>query len=299
VSDNPFRRRAISTPGERADPARRGPASAFGSVVLHVLAIAVLVRIAIVPFSWIDFAGRAAKPEETHIDYVRTAADTGSVRKAGGDNRRVTDVPPAAPIVAPSAIPTELPPEPPKPAAPVPAAPEGGSGPVVGHGGPTRGITPEFNDARIWAPTDPAYVRPKTTPEKLDSAIAMRWQHLQDSLKALGTQRADGDWSWNGKDGKKYGIDQKYIHLGNFSIPTALLALLPLNVQGNPTTYNNARRFMATRAEILSQEARSVRDQEFNDAVKELRERSQKERAAKAKEDATIPDAPPPVKIIP
>ena len=299
MTEQPHRRRAITTPGERVDPARRGPASATGSVVLHVLAIAVLVRVAIVPFSWINFAGRAAKPEETHVDYVRTAADTGAKRKAGGDNRRVTNVAPAAPIVSPSAIPSALPPEPPKAVpAPVPA-PEGGNGPVVGRGGPTRGITPEFNDARIWAPTDPAYVPPKTKTEKLDSAIATRIQRLQDSLKALGVQRADGDWSWNGKDGKKYGIDQKYIHLGNFSIPTALLALLPLNVQGNPSTYNNARHFMATRAEIIAQEARSVRDQEFNDAVKELRERSQKERAAKAKEDATIPDAPPPVKIIP
>ncbi len=292
------RRRAITTPGERIDPARRGPASALVSVVLHVIAIAVLVRVAIVPFSWIDFAGRAAKPEETHVDYVRTAADTGAKRKAGGDNRRVTNVPPAAPLVAPSAVPSELPPEPPKPAAPA-AAPEGGNGPVVGIGGPTRGITPEFNDARIWAPSDPAYVAPKTKTEKLDSAIAMRVHHLQDSLKALGPQRAEGDWSWNGKDGKKYGIDQKYIHLGNFSIPTALLALLPLNVQGNPSTYANARRLSATRAEILAQEARSARDEEFNEAVKELRARAQKERAAKAKEDATIPEAPPPVKIIP
>ncbi|HEV8410005.1 MAG TPA: hypothetical protein VGQ30_05805, partial [Gemmatimonadaceae bacterium] len=284
------RRRAITTPGERGDPARRGPASAIGSLVLHVLAIAVLVRVAIVPFSWIDFAGRPAKPEETHVDYVRTAADTGSKKKSGGDNRPVTSVPAAAPIVPPSTIPSELPPEPPKPAAPV-AAPAGGSGPVIGTGGPTRGITPEFNDARIWAPSDPAYVAPKTKTEKLDSAIATRIHHLQDSLRALGTQRAEGDWSWNGKDGKKYGIDQKYIHLGNFSIPTALLALLPLNVQGNPSAFENARRFNATRAEIIQQEARSVRDEEFNQAVKDLRARAQKERAAKAKEDATIPDA--------
>ena len=110
--------------------------------------------------------------------------------------------------------------------------------------------------------------------------------------------RADGDWSWNGKDGKKYGIDQKYIHLGNFSIPTALLALLPLNVQGNPSTYENAKRIGMIRAEILEQAARTARDEEFNQAVKELRERKQKERADKAKADATLPVAPP-VKIVP
>jgi hypothetical protein len=291
-------RRAITTPGERIDPARRGPASVLVSVVVHVFAIAVLVRVAIVPFSWIGLGNNAAKPEETHVDYVRTPADTGSKRKSGGDNRAVTNKQEAAPIVPPSAIPSVLPPEPPKTAAPI-ATPDGGSGPVIGIGGPTRGITPEFNDPRLWAPSDPAPVKPKSQTERLDSAIASRVHHLEDSLRALGPQRAEGDWSWKGKDGKQYGIDQKYIHLGNFSIPTALLALLPLNIQGNPSTYANARHFSTMRAEILQQEARSVRDEEFNQAVKELRDRAQKQRAAKAKEDATIPDAPPPVKIIP
>jgi len=292
------RRRAISTPGERNDPARRGPASILVSAAIHVLAIALLVRIAIVPINWLGLGARSAQPLETHVDYVRSAADTGAKRKAGGNDRRVTSTPAAAPIVAPSEVPSEVPAAPVKPAAPA-AAPEGGTGPVVGPGGPTRGIVPEFNDPRIWAPNDPVPARPKTPTERLDSAIATRVRHLEDSLRALGPERAQGDWSWNGKDGKKYGIDQKYIHLGNFSIPTALLALLPLNVQGNPNTYEQAHRIGAIRQEILEQAARTQRDEEFNQAVKALRARAQKERADKAKADATIPDAPPPVKIIP
>jgi hypothetical protein len=291
------RRRAISTPGERPDPARRGPASILVSVAIHLVAIAILVRIAIVPFSWLGVS-RPAEPEATHVQYLRTAADSLVRQRAGGDNRRDTNTPAAAPLVAPTEVPSELPPEPPKSSAP--AAPvESGTGPVIGGGGPTRGVTPAFIDPRLWAPTDPAPVRPRTQTERLDSAIASRVHHLEDSLRAIGPQRADGDWSWTGKDGKKYGIDQKYIHLGNFSIPTALLALLPLNVQGNPTTYDNAKRVGMMRAEILDQSARAARDEEFNQAVKELRDRKQKERAAKAKADQTIPDAPPPVKVIP
>lgn len=291
------RRRAISTPGERVDPARRGPASILVSVAIHLVAIAILVRIAIVPLSWLG-APRPAEPEATHVDYVRTAADSAKHQRAGGDNRRVTNTPEAAPLVAPSAVPSALPPEPPKNAAPAAQA-EGGTGPVIGGGGPTRGVTPAFTDPRLWAPTDPAPIRPKTPTERLDSAIASRVHHLEDSLRALGPQRADGDWSWTGKDGKKYGIDQKYIHLGPFSLPTALLALLPLNVQGNPTTYGEARRIGAIRAEILEQSARAARDNDFNQAVRELRDRKQKERADKAKADQTIPEAPPPVRIIP
>ena len=291
------RRRAISTPGERVDPARRGPASILGSVAIHLVAIAILVRIAIVPFSWLE-APRSAEPEATHIDYVRTAADSAKQQRAGGDNRRATNTPQAAPLVAPSAVPSALPSEPPKNAAPAAQA-EGGTGPVIGGGGPTRGVTPAFTDPRLWAPTDPLPIRPKTPTERLDSAIASRVHHLEDSLRALGPQRADGDWSWTGKDGKKYGIDQKYIHLGPFSLPTALLALLPLNVQGNPSTYGEARRIGAIRAEILEQSARSARDNDFNQAVRELRDRKQKERADKAKADQTLPEAPPPVRIIP
>lgn len=291
------RRHAISTPGERADPARRGPASVIVSAVIHLVAIALLVRIAIVPIRWSDLMQLAPQPQETHVDYVRSPADTGR-RREGGDNRRASKTPAPAPIVAPSAVPSGLPPEPPKTVAPVSPA-EGGSGPVVGAGGPTRGVTPEFTDPRLWAPTGAAPVKPKTPTERLDSAIASRVHHLEDSLNALGPQRANGDWSWNGKDGKKYGIDQKYIHLGNFSIPTALLALLPLNVQGNPATYETAHRIGAIRADILESAARRARDEEFNQAVKELRERKQKERADKAKLDQTIPLAPPPVKVIP
>jgi hypothetical protein len=297
VSDE--RRRAITTPGERADPARRGPASAFVSVVVHIVAIAILIRIAVVPLNWLG-GSRAEEPQATHVNFMEPAADTGSHRRAGGDNRAVKNNAPTAPLVSPSAIPSMLPPVPESPKVPAAAAPsDNGTGAMVGGGGPTRGVVPAYADPRIWSPSDPVPGRPKTATEKLDSAISARVQHLDDSLKALGYTRADGDWSWKGKDGKKYGIDQKYIHLGNFSIPTALLALLPLNVQGNPTTYENAHRIGTMRAEILQQEARATRDGEFNAAVRELRERKQKERADKAKEDATIPDAPPPPRIQP
>ncbi len=293
------RRRAITTPGERGDPARRGPASAFVSVVVHVVGIAILIRVAVVPLHWLG-GSRPEEPQATHVNFMQPAADTGSRQRAGGDNRAIKSNVPTAPLVTPSIIPSTLPPAPESPKVPAAAAPsDNGTGAMVGGGGPTRGVVPAYADPRIWSPSDPVPGRAKNSTEKLDSAIVARFERLQDSIRALGNTRADGDWTMKGKDGKKYGIDQKYIHLGNFSIPTALLALLPLNIQGNPTTYENSRRIGNMRAEILQQEARATRDGEFNAAVRELRERKQKERADKAKEDATIPDAPPPVRIQP
>jgi hypothetical protein len=253
------RRRAITTPGDRIDPARRGPASIAVSVAIHIVAIAILIRVAIVPIEWIGFS-KPEQPKAEHLTFVRTkAADTASARKparSGGDGQKAS-ANPAPALVVPQEVPSVLPPAPPKSATPAPT--EGGSGPIIGGGGPTKGVMPAFTDPRIWAPTDPAPVRPKTQTEKLDSAIATQIHHLEDSL-ALAAGRAPGDWTW-GKDGKKYGIDQKYIHLGNFSIPTALLALLPLNIQGNPTTYEAGKHFGQVRGEILEQSARKTRDE--------------------------------------
>ena len=46
---------------------------------------------------------------------------------------------------------------------------------------------------------------------------------------------APGDWTTE-KDGKKYGIDQQRIYIGDVSIPTSILALLPVNRGRNAQT---------------------------------------------------------------
>src|ERR1035437_10334256 len=79
-------RRAISTPGERVDPARRGPASILVSVAIHLVAIAILVRIAIVPLSWLE-APRPAEPEATDVGHLGPAAESAHDQHAGGGHR--------------------------------------------------------------------------------------------------------------------------------------------------------------------------------------------------------------------
>jgi len=108
-------------------------------------------------------------------------------------------------------------------------------------------------------------------------------------------QRQPGDWTFD-KDGKKYGIDQKYIHLGKFSIPTAVLALLPINVQQNPTTYESNKRSNQLHADIFWQAQRGMNDADFKKAVKSIRERKEreKEQAEKKTRQADQPAAQPP-----
>jgi hypothetical protein len=88
--------------------------------------------------------------------------------------------------------------------------------------------------------------------------------------------RKPGDWTVKGEDGKVWGWDQQGIHLGKFTIPQALLALLPMNVSGrSPIDVRNANMI---RSEVLENAQRAVTEDEFRAAVKRIRARKDKER---------------------
>jgi hypothetical protein len=293
----PRRRRAITTPGTVADPSRRGPGSFVAAVVVQVVAVLIIVQLVVMPSDWMKmFASNTEPLHSEAIGFIALPKSDGerAPAKVGGDNRperldRTTVPPKVAPIYAPTSVPTTLPAEPSTPT----KEDAGGSGPLVGGGGPTRGVRPSYNDPRVWAGPATVVVAPKTPSQRLDSVIAQGIYKMRDSIDSLPRERAPGDWTKKIGD-KTYGIDQKYIHLGKYSIPTALLALLPLNVQGNPATAEKNQRLGMIRTEILEQSARMGRDDEFRAAVKALRERKDKERAAKKAAEAPVtPDKVP------
>jgi hypothetical protein len=269
----------------------------IASLVLHAVGIVVLVRVAVEPRVWELFREQTHQPLQVeHIGMVALPRSTVALTappKSGGNDRVETAEPAKAPppIVVPTIVPTSI-------AAPskVPAETkmEGGSGPLVGGGGPTKGVRPSYGDPRVWIPPGPTVRGPKTNTERLDSAVAAGIQRLEDSLAATPAGRKAADWTVT-RNGKKYGIDPQYIHFGNFSLPTAILALLPINVAGNPTAMERDRRLTQIRGEIQEQAARMQRDDDFRAAVKELRDRKERERAAKKVADD--PNAvPAPVK---
>ena len=51
-------------------------------------------------------------------------------------------------------------------------------------------------------------------------------------------------------DGRKWGIDPKWIHLGAFSLPTAILGALPLDATSNPVLGAREAQLDAMRADI-------------------------------------------------
>ncbi len=292
------------TPTRRAGgPRRPGPALVV-SIILHAVLVVVILEALAVPAqlrSWLRGSDTAVVARE-RISYVVVAppppSGPATLGRVGGDGRRGTaerSTTIQAPVDVPSAIPV------PSSSNPPTTAEDIGTGPLIGGGGPRRGVQPSFGDPRVWVAPGPLVTEPKTPTERLDSALVSSLEAYRDSLAAIRgpAGRRPGDWTIE-RGGQKYGVDEKFIRLGPISIPTAVLAALPLNVQGNPITMEREKRLSMMRAEILEQAQRGMNEQEFRDAVKSIRERKERERAReaeakKAGESETQPPEPAPV----
>jgi len=254
---------------------RRVDGSLLVSIALHVVVGAALFAILSIPNpirQWLLFE-RGQKPKAEQVSYIATPSAGSATARSGGDNVPVRGKKRSTPFVAPTTVPTTV------PAAPASTEPASGEGPVVGTGGPGQGVTPSYGDPRVWAPTGPIYYAPKTQAERLDSAISMRVFAHNDSMALYNSGRKPGDWTFE-KNGEKYGMDQQKIYLGKLALPTALLALLPLNVQGNPAKYQNDRMKESQRQEIFLNAQRAMDNDEFKNAVKEIRQRKDREHKA-------------------
>jgi len=232
---------------------------------------------------------------EERLTYVGVRPAPSALTSRGPVARPTTAVAPqpVTPLPAPREIPTGIP-APPAARTPAPSGPT--SGPAVGGQGPTKGVQPTYVDPRVWVPAPPFEPAYKTAEERMDSAVAARIKAYNDSLYANRYEPNKferGDWTVE-RGGEKYGIDPKFIRLGKFSIPTALLSLLPINaapgassreMQQNPS-------LALHRAEIPYQAERAITHQEFTKAVKQLRERKEREKKAQEKTVAKKPIAP-------
>ena len=142
-------------------------------------------------------------------------------------------------------------------------------------------MSPSFEDPRVWLPPGQVQGTPRSPAERLDSALVSVLRTHQDSLNALAEARGrePGDWTFE-KGGKKWGMDRNKIYIGDHSIPTAILALLPLNSGSNPIKNREERALNAQRVEILEQAQRAMNEEEFREAVKRIRERKEREHQA-------------------
>jgi hypothetical protein len=270
---------------------RRPSAALALSLVLHVVLGAGLIALLIMPHTaanWLRL-NRGEPPVVERIGFI-AMPKTGSEMnpgKAGGDNRPVSKTKPKE-LVAPQAVPNALPTA---PASPTTAAqPEGGAGQVVGQGGATQGVAPVYSDKRLWVPPAAVPTAPKTVPQRYDSALAGMVKSYNDSLAALGKEPEPGDWTF-GKN-KAWGINQKWIKLGPVQLPTALLGLLPLNATGNPVLSQREAQLNAMHADIAYHAQQAMNEDQFRQAVKELRQRKDREKALQQNQKPKDDNAP-------
>lgn len=251
------------------------------------------MRVLLVPYPFTSlFATKEQPVEPERISFLalpQTSA-TNSPGKSGGNGRPITPrkAAPTPPLVAPAETPSTLPPVTPNAPARTDASADEGTGPLIGSGGPTKGIRPSYSDPRIWVPPAPVVSAPKSAHARMDSVVAAGIENARDSIAANSytpNKFERGDWTFE-KNGKKYGIDQSAIRLGPVSIPTALLGLLPLNAQGNPIAAQRDREMASLRQEILYRSQQAMNEEEFRKAVKSLRERKERERQQQEKNRA-------------
>lgn len=261
---------------------RRIDGSVAVSIAVHVVVGAALLWVFSIPYPLRELLERArprVDPERISFVSIPNRGET-TPGRAGGDGlpERPNAAPvPAQPLVAPSGTPSTL--EPPPPA---PSEPAAGSGPLVGRGGPVRGIEPSYSDPRVWVdPNAVVLALPKNISEHLDSMLVTGIQRVRDSLILANAARRPGDWTWT-RDGKKYGWDSLGIHLGGVTIPreALLLAGLFANVDAasNPTVAERARAIRSMTQDVNYHAPRAMNAEEFRTAVKRIRQRKERER---------------------
>ena len=251
---------------------RTRPGWLAASILAHALLVAFLLK------AYSGFRETRQQRRETVVTIVPLPAEAAPEASAP-PARQARPVRPPSPI---SAVPA---------AVPVAAAPveQGGDTVAPVSGGGRRGlaaISPLLADRRLYS-ARPLYIpEGGGRPIAMDDAVRGRLLAMADEIDSLNAadsfgyrRRPYATPSWVvERDGKKWGIDQTRIHLGTFSIPTAILALLPFP-QGNIDQARANARIADMRAEILRAAARSEAEDDFRRAVAQIRERRERERA--------------------
>lgn len=267
---------------------RRFSPAVLVSLAAHAVVGAVIVQSLLIPtpFSRLLTREKRAPVPAERIGFLSIPRSAGPavIGRRGGDGSPVSSAPAPA-LVAPAVVPDRIPPAPVTTA----ANPVTGTGPLVGGGGPTRGVRPSFTGPRVWAPPGRRILSaPRTTAQVIDDAIRADVGRITDSVVALGPQRNPTDWTIERK-GQKWGIDERAIRLGPVSIPTAVLALLPINAQANPITMARERQLNYMHRDIAFHAQRAINENEFKTAVRNLRLRKERERTEQKERE---PEAP-------
>jgi hypothetical protein len=261
------------------------------SVAAHVVILTILAQIAF-KYSLGQLMG-IPKPEVTQERLHYISIPPGPAEHSGGVRSETPSKTAAsAPLPAPTSIPSNLPTLQPLDSSRARTAGGTGTGLDVTGSGLATGVVPLDPDARIQLTPGTMVRTPRTVAEDVDSIVMLAIGIVRDSLSMAAAQRKPGDWTIKGKDGQVWGWDpQGNIRLGKFTIPGALLALLPLNRAGGGSPIE-ARSAAWIRRDILEHAQYRISEDEFRAAVKRIRERKERERRERQLAEKTPPSQP-------
>jgi hypothetical protein len=249
------------------------------SVTAHVFMIAALAQIAFkYPLGQLLGIVRPAVEAE-RLQYISLPSQP--TQHSGGARAATTESSAPAALRAPVAVPTTTPPISPVDTSRAQAAGGTGAGLVAsgGDAGYATGVVPRQPDPRIALQPGAIVRTPRTVAEDVDSIMNLAIGIYVDSASKAAKQRKPGDWTITGKDGEKWGLDEHFIHLGKFKLPSAILAMLPLNKGGGSPI--EARTAAYIRRDVLENAQRAISEDEFRAAVKRIRERKEREKQQK------------------
>jgi hypothetical protein len=254
---------------------RRPSGPLLFSIAAHVV-LGVLILNAAFHYDFSASGARPPSPAEEHVTWVATAPGGAAV---GGSTLGAPALAtrPSPGLVAPPSVPTAIAPAP-RSVGGTPGGVEGGRG-AGGGVGPTTGIVPVDPDPRLTTDPHAFFPAPKTHAQRVDSAVKATIYAFNDSVQkaAALAGKQPGDWTFE-KGGKKWGIDGNKIYLGKFAIPSAILAAIPIKIQGNPSEAIADRLSGSRRSDVMLHADARAHDDEFKTAVKRIRERKDAER---------------------
>ena len=275
----------------------RPSASAVLSVGIHAVIIGSALRWAVLGYpmpDWMDRTGQA--PVAQRITFVRSGRGGGPTARASqvaaGTAKRGKAAE-AKKLILPLEVPSGVGVLPP---APVVVDEGGANAKDAGTGaggsalaGAIEGMRPALTDGRLYGPPPRGLGGPEplTSRQRLDSVIGESFTRYRDSIVAVqlaaAGRRDPRDWTYKDKSGRQWGMDPQYIRLGPVSIPTALLALLPLNQNAPSPSMYESRRIAQLSQEIQFNVSRAMTQEDFNQAVRRTRERKDRERTDQIK----------------
>ena len=254
------------------------------SIIAHAVAIALLM------------SAKPAPPTEFSGSRPILLMDIPAQAREAARARPIPAVPsgpgPVRPlVVGPGIVASEL---------PLPLPPSGGGADSVGGRG--RGLrgyltladaVPLYGDGKLWV--RPMWLGPEGTGRaiRMDSIIAVRMLALADSVERHPSADPNANpyvarsWTFR-RNGKTYGLDAAGLHLGDFTIPMPALMLLAAQVmpQGNVDQQRANAALMGMRADILRAAARAQAEDDFRQAVRDIRARKQRERDTQQARDS-------------